>query len=466
MTFALLNPNTRTCPVFRTNRDAEITRSIYRRVTPFVRDDGSDGNPWEVSFQLMFMMNTDSHLFRTREELEEAGHILQGNHFVISTGINDPPAVPAMMTGVRVARDVLAVIQEQTADERPAGSARLERTSAGSQPPTDTTRAQSATSDQVDFSTHAHYLPLYEGKMVHQFDHRWATYSNGRFRDVSSDEKQDPTYLPLPRYWVPAREVHERVADCRSWMQGWRDIARRTDERTLILATHPYLAAGNKLPQIISLKSAAQTRLGVLSAIMNSFACDYAARQKVGGTNVNFFIAKQIPIFDHVRKELERWIGSRILELSFSAWDMAPFASDLGYRGPPFRWDDNRRPLLRAELDALMFHLYGINRADTVYIMGTFPIVQRKDDMNYGEYRTKHLILARYDAMTQAYDVTHGSLKETPNGEDPPVNYRALATYSGRLAEALFSNYRTNIEPPPADPSCTHPESTRPSWAT
>ena len=70
---------------------------------------------------------------------------------------------------------------------------------------------------------------------------------------------------------------------------------------------------------------------------------------------------------------------SRVLELTYTAWDMAPFARDLGDDGPPFRWDEERRFLLRAELDAAFFHLYGIDRDDVDYIMETFPIVKRKD---------------------------------------------------------------------------------------
>lgn len=249
-------------------------------------------------------------------------------------------------------------------------------------------------------------------------------------------------------------------------MQGWRDVARSTDERTLILSAHPYLAAGHKLPQIVPRNSVVETRSGILPSIINSFACDYAARQKVGGTSVTFFVTKQIPILGQIPGELQHWIESRVLELSFSAWDMAPFANEFGYGGPPFRWDDNRRGLLRAELDALMFHLYGINRTDTAYIMDTFPIVKRKDEKQHGKYRTKHLILDRYDAMTQAYETRYGSLEGAPNGQNPPATESTLAVYSRRLGESLDTHYESTIDPPPAHPSCAHAEATRPSWAT
>ena len=81
---------------------------------------------------------------------------------------------------------------------------------------------------------------------------------------------------------------------------------------------------------------------------------------------------------------------------------MEPFARDLGYQGPPFRWDEKRRLLIRCELDATFFHLYGISRDDADYIMETFPIVKRKDEERFGEYRTRRVILEIYDEMEQA----------------------------------------------------------------
>ena len=410
--FVLLNPNTNTCPIFRTNRDAEITKAIYRRVPPFVRDDEPDGNPWNVSFQLMFMMNTDSHLFRSRDELEAEGYTLRGNNF-----------------------------------HRGAVTSEMCDKACRNLPDSDS------------------YLPVYEGKMVHQFDHRWATYSGARFRDVTPEEKRDPTYVILPRYWISTREVSRRVTIECKWMQGWRDIARSTDERTLIVSAHPYLAAGNKLPQIVSTSSSVGANHGVLSGIMGSFVCDYMMRQKAGGAHLNFYIVKQVPILGQIPQVLEQWIESRVLELTFSAWDMTPFASDLGYRGPPFRWNENRRALIRAELDALMFHLYGVNRADSGYIMDTFPIVKRRNEREHGEYRTKILVLDHYDAMKQCYQSAYGNCSDIPDGPNAPADEQSLANYSMRLAEALDANYRSNIEPPPAHPSCAHPESTRPSWA-
>lgn len=136
------------------------------------------------------------------------------------------------------------------------------------------------------------------------------------------------------------------------------------------------------------------------------------------------------------------------MELTYTAWDLTGFAEDRGYHGPPFRWNEERRALMRAELDALMFHLYGINRDDVDYIMGTFPIVERRDRERYdGAYRTKDLILDRYDALAPFI---------------PPATSPMTIP---QLTPDSLNGYQTFLNPPPADPSVAHPPSTRPPWA-
>ena len=89
-----------------------------------------------------------------------------------------------------------------------------------------------------------------------------------------------------------------------------------------------------------------------------------------------------------------------VLRLTYTAHDMAPFRPcDLGYDGPPFIWDEEERRHLRARLDALYFHLYGLSRDDADYVLGTFPIVRRTDEAQFGTYRTRDLILAYMNAL-------------------------------------------------------------------
>ena len=313
------------------------------------------------------------------------------------------------------------------------------------------------------------YLPLYEGKMVHHYDHRWAAYDDGRTRDLTPDEKQDPEGVVSGRYWVRCSEV-QAVLDGPEWERGWllgiRDVTNSTVERTVVGGVLPVGAVGNNLPLWIA---GAEPR-AVLPALLSSLACDYVARLKVGGTHLNFFIAKQIPVIPPgvfaepapwgcEDESLRAWFLPRILELTYTAWDLQPFARDCGHDGPPFRWDNERRFLLRCELDAACFHLYlpADDRGDWIqaqesngcphdeseeelaeltahfptphdavaYILDTFPIIRRRDEKQHGEYRTKREVLARYDAM--------------------------------QTAGATGEPYRTILDPRPAHPSRCHP---------
>ena len=99
---------------------------------------------------------------------------------------------------------------------------------------------------------------------------------------------------------------------------------------------------------------------------------------------------------DTTARELVR---GHVLRLTYTAHDMAPFAKDMGYDGPPFIWDEEERRHLRARLDALYFILYGLSREDAAYVLETFPIVRREDEAAFGKYRTRDLVLAYMNAL-------------------------------------------------------------------
>ena len=346
----LINPNTRTCPIFRTHRDAEITKAIYRRVPVLQRDDVADAeNPWLIGLGRTLHMGDDAKLFRTREQLESDGARLEGNIFML-------------------------------------GALRM--------------------------------VPLYEGKMIYQFDHRYGDHADTataerehRLPEVATARLADSSYVPMPYYWVSEKEVETRLQrrgwTC-GWLMGWRDVTdARASLRTVIAAAIPRTGTSDKLPLILPRQKPAE-----LLWALSSFVLDYCARQKLGGVSLKQFVFKQLPIplpdvFEaqaawDARTTISNWLRSRVLELTYSGWDLEPFARDVGYNGPPFRWDPVRRFLLRAELDAAFFRLYGLSRDDTDYILDTFPIVRKNDEKAYGEYRTKRVILEIYDAMAEA----------------------------------------------------------------
>ena len=260
------------------------------------------------------------------------------------------------------------------------------------------------------------YVPLYEAKMIHQFDHRWATYDGLDPRDLRDDEKCSPQLEPVPRYWVPANEVQERLTGMgwsRRWLLGWRDTTRATDERTLIASIIPAVGSGDKF--LLMFPGAGPELCAALLASMNSLVCDFVARQKIGGTSFKLYLIKQIPILppsSYMPPDLA-FIVPRVLELTYTSHSMAPFARDLGYQGQPFVWNENRRSHLRAELDAWYARAYCLTRDELRYILDpadvkgpnypseTFRVLKKNELARFGEYRTARLVLAAYDELTQ-----------------------------------------------------------------
>ena len=346
--FARVNPNTGTAPVFRTRRDSEITRDIYERHPVLVdRSGGRVRRTWPVRYVRMFDMTNDSHLFRTAAQLEAEGfYPVQGNRWKRGEEL---------------------------------------------------------------------YLPLYEGKMVQAFDHRAASVvvnpenlnRPAQPLQASLNEHTDATWLPDPQFWVGDCEVDWSVG--LSWAIAFKDVTAPTNVRTMIAAVVPRSACGNTLPVLMptaeGMAQCSETAW-LSTACLNSFPFDFVTRQKVQGQHLNWFVLEQLPVIasaDYARQfggtTARDLVRDHVLRLTYTAHDMEPFARDLGYDGPPFRWDEEERRHLRARLDALYFHLYGLSREDADYVLGTFPIVRREDEAEFGRYRTRDLVLAYMSAL-------------------------------------------------------------------
>ncbi len=325
---ALMNPNTNTCPIFRSIADAELTKKIYQRV-PVLENEKTGENPWGISFMAMFHMSNDSGLF-----VGDGGDV----------------------------------------------------------------------------------LPLYEAKMFHQFDHRWGSYHGDKCHDVSLESKGDLAFSVKPRYWVNKAKVESRLTGKwdRDWLIGFRHICRATNEHTSIFGIMPKVGFSDSVLLMLPDKNNSQL-ISCLCSNLNSLIFDFVTRQKIGGTSLSFFIVKQLPIIPpnwYTQAEIE-FISSRVLELVYTAWDMKPFAEDMGYSGEPFMWDEARRAILKAELDAKFAQLYGLTRDELRYILDpadvygpdfpseTFRVLKNKEIKKYGEYRTQRLILAAWDMLTK-----------------------------------------------------------------
>ncbi|MGH7073425.1 MAG: hypothetical protein ACREFD_04405 [Stellaceae bacterium] len=350
--FTAVNPNTGTAPIFRTPRDAEITLGIYRRLPVLVDRRGEEPKSvWPLRYFTMFHMTNDSDKFRTSAELEKRGAY--------------------RVVGQRW----------EKGDDR--------------------------------------WLPLITGRTIHQFDHRAASVSenpnnlHNPFASVPTTLEQhaDPAYSPSPQFWVAEGEVP--WPQDLWWALAFRDIARPTDARTMIATLLPKSAAANTLPILFpETSSDASGRFDyrqftpLLMANLNSVVLDFVARQKVQGTHLNWYIVEQFPIVPSDGfarrfgpKTAEQIVREDVLHLTYVSDDMAEFARDQGHDGPPFPWDEEDRLHRRARLDAVFFHLYGLDRDAADYILGTFPIVRREEEQRHGRFRSRDLILGYMAAL-------------------------------------------------------------------
>ena len=212
----------------------------------------------------------------------------------------------------------------------------------------------------------------------------------------------DPAFLPIPRYWILASDA----APDFSWAIGFNDVCNTNNARSLISSIVPSGAYGNTLP-LLTWTCDRLTDAALLQANLSSVPADYVARQKIQSRHLNKYILAQLPIIPPAAyartfgpKSAADIVKAAVLELTYTAHDMAPFARDMGHVDaagdvlPPFIWNEERRLHLRAKLDALYFILYGVfdpadtpqSRDDIRYIYSTFPIVERQEIAAHGSY--------------------------------------------------------------------------------
>jgi hypothetical protein len=503
---ALINPNTRTCPIFRHKQDAELTKYIYRRIPVLVREATEkqrEENPWGISFLRMIDMANDSGLFRTREQLESEGFVLNGNVFI---------------------RD------------------------------NDT------------------YLPLYEGKMVWHFDHRFGTYegqtqaqaNQGKLPELTPEQHRDPNLFPLPRYWVAEEKVKSRVpkrpellasalelpeewrseavikalcywaagyyrkmgeeknsqkllavtlrpsmaetqidtlnkwlldARCERmqerfpltradvdritafpldpiplanelldrfsphWFVAFRDVTSAVVLRTVVFTILPFVGVGHTAPLVFFDNVSDRNVLAFLGCL-NSFALDYCARQSVGGSHLTYAYLKQFPVpvpetlniaspWDRTYT-LNEWFFPRVVELVFTAWDHEGFSRDGWDSWPPFVWDEDRRFRIRAELDAAFLYLYigsdqEWKQTGSRELLNYFSTPRHAVEYIMDTFR----ILRERDEAAYGNYRTKETILEIYDEMARVSAENAAAVVAGQEASA---HYQTSLEPPPGLP--------------
>jgi hypothetical protein len=407
--FTRVNPNTGAAPIFRTQRDAELTSRIYSANPVLVRHEIdakgrviAEHKAWPVRYATMFHMTNDSDKFITRAELEKTGW---------------KPAPLNRWT-------------------RPAPLPKRGKLEVGAA------------------LTAALAVPLYEGKMVQMFDHRAADVvmnvenlaRPAQQLPVDDGSKRQFDRFPMPQYWMRSDDVTKQRAA--NWSLAFKSISSPTNVRTMIASVIPQSGVGNSMALFAwenPLEEAQHAPL--LMANMCSFVLDFVLRQKVQGQNLNWFIVEQLPVIAPDRFNLPMvsfaedpeplvgastgsvrtvvgmgqagrpetiadFIRAEVLALTYTAHDMAPFARDMGYVDgsgelrPPFMWDAEDRAHRMARLDAIFMRLYGLSEDDAGYVLSTFPIVKKQDEAAHGNYRTRDLIVA-YMRRLIAGTLTH-----------------------------------------------------------
>ena len=482
--FRLINPNTLTCPVFRSNRDAELTKKLYRAAPVLIREavwagEGKQAklvspevNPWGISFMAMIHMSGDSGLFKNepapdRLPLYEAKLIHQFDHrWATYTPAGDSrdltlaekqdPARTATPRYWVSAREVwlrVSTLPEGLRKALQTGNAEAALLCATQllfgwhlhdarqhNPAVGTYTAWQAFVRQHPYANEVapvglglcgdspavleplsdNYLPgqgLVEVFMSTEFRH------SGWFAVDAQAEQAVLAFTARQRHLsapaAPLQTADDLLAlaeqwlqqSCPPWLMGWRDITNATNERTVIASVVPLAGVGHTMPLFFTTQTPALN--AALLGNLGALALDFCARVKVGGTHLTYGYLKQFPVLppNHYTEADLSFIVPRVVELTYTAHDLASWARDLGHNGPPFPFHPERRAQLRAELDAYYARLYGLTRDELRYILDpadvlgddypseTFRVLKNKELREFGEYRTQRLVLAAWDAM-------------------------------------------------------------------
>ena len=483
--FRLINPNTLTCPVFRSERDAELTKKLYRAAPVLIREavwavEGAAArlvspelNPWGITFsQGLFNMTSDSGLFKNepapdRLPLYEAKLIHQFDHrWATYTPAGDSRDLtfaekqdPAHTVTPRYwvsAREVwlrVSTLPEGLRKALQTGNAEAALLCAtqllfgwhlqGARQHNPAVGTYTAWQDFVRQHPYAHEVapvglglcgnspaepePLNDNHLPSQgavkgFMSTEVRHTGWHAVDAQAEQAllaqgHDQRHLSAPA--APLQAANDLLAlaeqwlqqSCPPWLMGWRDITNATNERTVIASVVPLAGVGHTMPLFFTTQTPAHNAalLGNLGALV----LDFCARVKVGGTHLTYGYFKQFPILppDRYTEADLAYIVPRVLELTYTAHDLAGWARDLGHNGPPFPFAPERRAQLRAELDAYYARLYGLTRDELRYILDpaavlgddypseTFRVLKNKELREFGEYRTQRLVLAAWDKL-------------------------------------------------------------------
>jgi hypothetical protein len=287
----------------------------------------------------------------------------------------------------------------------------------------------------------------YEAKMFWHFDHRWSSFEDGETVAPTDDQKAIPSFQVQPRYWISKTEATNRLADMswnRPWLLACRNISDSRNERTFVASVLPFCGLGNS-GSALFVDPKRLDMLPLLLANLNALVFDYVAKQKIPGTNINYFMIEQLPALapDTYSSKDINFIKPRVVELTYTAEDLKPFAVEFGFAEMTPSWAPHRRERVRAELDAYYAYLYGLTRRELEYVLDpkavmgedypseSFRVLEENELRKFHEYRTKRLVLEAWD-------------RSVADGTFDPVRLRE-PQYIDRVADELTAT-RARLE--------------------
>lgn len=298
-----LSPKSKSILEIQSQRDLEILERIYAD-SVLLGDEGADG--WDVRFSLEFMMNTHARLFPPRPQWEadgyrpdEYGRWLKG----------DWRPIAELWTRMGIEASHCAPLDDERAHRMSAQD--VQPTSWAvrcAQPPYD--RIPMPRADLpvgIVLSSHADAwieegsiqntaLPLYEGRMIGQFDFSEKGWVSGKGRgakwaDIPWSEKSiRPQYCMSSLDYGSAVDRNGDSTVIRGTKLAFMDVTAATNRRTMVAAVVSDFPCGNSAPVL------GTRHPWVLSLLLNSFAYDFAARRRCAGLHLNWFVMEETPL--------------------------------------------------------------------------------------------------------------------------------------------------------------------------
>src|SRR5579883_854383 len=348
------------------DRERQFVERIYRAVPPLGKKLDGPGE-WNVSFTREFDMTKDAWRFRTRQWLEAYGCEKRGSSYVAPQG-EWYQVRQEFVPGVRY------IVPEGnkyriTSEEPPEGERRRGAREREVEVLLGFLLADRAEDEnELPVIPGATYVPLYEGRMVHQFDHAAKAYVSGegrgaKWRDLDFREKE-----LIPHSYVDGTNI---TVGARA---GFCDVTGQTNERSLLAALIPAgYPAGNKVPTIRTTDDCQQVWLSVA----NSFLVDFLIRQKIS-TTINFFYLEGLPL-QRPKRDSDTFQRHRDL-----AARLVSITTEIQLAEPAL--DPRERARLRAEIDAIVAGLYCLSPAEFAYILTTFPLLDRDQPPLPGDF--------------------------------------------------------------------------------